>query len=153
MLETRLGPDHQLVGAALSGWAELHRLTGRTDQAVSMYRRVLASYMKRSSSLAYVPVVQWRLAQSLQQAGHLNQALDMFQQSIAGHEQQFPGDYILTANVRRDYAEALMMAGRHGDAVAPLERAIPVLARRWGDADARVDTVRDMLVAARAKGQ
>lgn len=153
ILEARLGPDHQLVGAALSGWAELHRLTGRTDEAVGMYRRVLASYQKRSSSLSYVPVVQWRLAQSLQQAGQLDQALEMFRQSIAGHVQRFPADYILTANVRRDYAGALMEAGRYGDAVVPLERAMPVLARRWGENDARVDTVRGMLVSARASSR
>ena len=150
ILEARLGPDHQLAAAAVSGWAELHRISGRHDEAVALYRRVLESYRKRSNSLSYVPVVEWRLAQSLAQAGRVDEALAMFEQSIDGHEARFPADYILTANVRRDYAAALMNAGRHREAVAPLELALPVLARRWGEQDDRVASARELLATARA---
>jgi serine/threonine-protein kinase len=150
MLEARLGPDHTLVGAAVSGWAELHRISGRYDEAVALYQRALGSYRKRSSNLSYVPVVEWRLAQALTQAGRTDEALAMFERSIAGHEERFPPNYILTANVRRDYASALMVAGRGREAVAPLELAVPVLARRWGEQDDRVTSARELLATARA---
>jgi hypothetical protein len=97
-----------------------------------------------------VPVVEWRLAQALTQAGRTDEALAMFERSIAGHEERFPPNYILTANVRRDYASALMVAGRGREAVAPLELAVPVLARRWGEQDDRVTSARELLATARA---
>ena len=150
ILEARLGPDHQMVGAAVSGWAELHRISGRYDQAVTLYRRVVASYQQRSSNLSYVPVVEARLAQALAQAGELEEALTRFERALAGHEERFGADYLMTAIVRRDYAAALVEAGRQREAVAPLELALPVLVRRWGEQDDRVASARELLASARA---
>ncbi|HEU4800958.1 MAG TPA: serine/threonine-protein kinase [Gemmatimonadales bacterium] len=151
MLEERLGPDHGLVNATLGGWAELHRKSGRYDEAIALYRRMLDSYRKQASNPAHIPVLQGRLAQALGQSGRLDEALTVFERSIAGHEERYPPDYILTARVRRDYAAALMDAGRHREAVAPLELAVPVLAKRWGEQDDRVTSARELLAAARAR--
>lgn len=153
MLEDRLGPDHGLVNATVGGWAELHRKSGRYDEAIALYRRMLDSYRKQASNPAHIPVLEGRLAQALGQSGRLDEALAMFERSIAGHEARYPPDYILTARVRRDYASALMDAGRHREAVAPLELAVPVLARRWGEQDERVTSARGLLAAARAGGR
>lgn len=150
MLEERLGPDHGLVNATLGGWAELHRKSGRYDEAIALYRRMLDSYQRQASNPAHIPVLQGRLAQALGQSGRLDEALAMFERSIAGHKERYPPDYILTARVRRDYALALMDAGRHREAVAPLELAVPVLAQRWGEQDERVVTARELLATARA---
>ena len=48
----------------------------------------------------------------------------------------------MTANVRRDYGDALVDHGRAADAELMLRWAIEVQVVRWGEADYRVDAAR-----------
>jgi tetratricopeptide (TPR) repeat protein len=65
-----------------------------------------------------------------------------FQIALRDFEDRFPPDYILTANIRREFGGTLIEVGRFREAETLLRAAIQVLAKRWGESDARVDEAR-----------
>jgi tetratricopeptide (TPR) repeat protein len=151
VLSARLGDDHSMVISARGQRATLLHRTGRVSEAIPVYRDVVAAYRRRDPPPPELPVAQWRLAEALREAGRLDEARPVFAEALRAHEERFPPDYILTANVRRDYGRTLIESGRSRDAVPILRQAVAVLARRWGEDDARTNEARALL--ARAEGR
>jgi tetratricopeptide (TPR) repeat protein/tRNA A-37 threonylcarbamoyl transferase component Bud32 len=148
LLRLGLGEDHMMVAVARGGWAGLLHRTGRYDEAVASYQLVLAPYRKRSATLAYVPVAEWRMAEVLRKGGRLDESAAAFARALRGHEERFPPGYLFTAWVRLDYARLLVSRGRSREADSMLKLALPVLVKRWGEQDSRVIEARDLLAAA-----
>ena len=147
VLRLGLDEDHMMVAVARTGRADLLLRAGNFDEAVRLFQLVLASHRKRSESLAYVPVAEWRLAEALRRAGRPGESEAAFARALRGHEERFPPGYLFTAQVRLDYARLLVGLGRGRDAEPMLREALPVLARRWGEEDSRVLEARELLAA------
>ena len=139
----RFGEDHRMVAVARTQFAETLLRRRRFDEAVDLFRLAIATYRRGESDAAILlPPAEGRLGVALRNAGRLSESLDAFDRSHRGFEAHFPPDYLLTANLRRDYAVALVDAGRAREAESMVRRAIPVLAKRWGEHDYRVDDAR-----------
>ena len=139
----RLGEDHRMVAVARTQLAETLLRRRRFDEAIDLFQRAIAAYRRGESDAAILlPPAEGRLGVALRNAGRLPESLVAFARSLAGFEAHFPPDYLLTANLRRDYAVALVDAGRARQAESMIRRAIPVLGKRWGEHDYRVDDAR-----------
>ena len=147
------GDGHFMVASVQGALAALLQRGGRYPEAIALYQAVIASYAASPERHRYVPVAEWRLAETLRQAGRREAALATFGRALAGHEAHFPRGYLLTAQVRRDYGRALLDAGRPADAEPLLRTALTDLTARWGEQDERVEEVRSLLARASASGE
>ncbi|MES3033845.1 MAG: serine/threonine-protein kinase [Gemmatimonadota bacterium] len=138
----RLGEEHRTVASSYATLAAVLQRSGRAAEAIPYFERSIAYHQRTGDDPKYVPVAEWRMAEALREAGRTREALAAFRRSLAGHEAQFAPEYILTANVRRDFGRLLQQQGRAAEAEPMLRRAVEVLAKRWGDGDARVDQAR-----------
>src|SRR5690606_25050539 len=89
-----------------------------------------------------LPVAQSRLAVTLRDADRQDEAIPLFEASLATLTSRYPDDYLLTANVRHDLGATLVRAGRAAEAESVLRPAIEVLGSRWGELDVRADAPR-----------
>lgn len=140
----RLGDDHLSLADARTLLAELIR-GDRPAEAIPLLEAALATYRRNAEASQLVPLNEWLLATSMRDAGRVTESVPVFQKALRGFEARFPPDYILSANVRRDFGAALIELNRAEEAEPPLRQAIPVLGRRWGEDNYRVDNVRVML--------
>jgi hypothetical protein len=88
---------------------------------------------------------EWRLAVALRDAGRPVESLSLFRSAIADFERRYPPDFLTTAQLRREYALALVAAGRGREAEPLLRRAIEVLDKRYGDTDSLTQRARALL--------
>jgi serine/threonine-protein kinase len=143
ILRDRLGEDHRQLAIARSTHGEVLHRRGLYDEAITSYRAVATVFARDSNDArSILPPTQWRLGLSLRQRGRLQEAIAAFDSSERTFQARFPANYLLTANVRRDYGDALVDAGRPAEAEPMLRKAIDVLGARWGLQDARVDAAR-----------
>ncbi len=145
----RLGKDHERVLQLEGRLAEIFHRAGRVTEAIPLYRTSIATSRRHSAEPHYLAVPEWRLAEALRKAGRLEEAVAEFQQSERQFEGHFPADYILIAEMRRDYGHALLQLGRLEDAEVQLRKAAHVLSRRWKADDPRLASLNELLAAAR----
>ena len=91
---------------------------------------------------------EWQLAVAMRDAGQIEESAPVFETALSAFERSFPPDYILTANLRHDFGRTLIELDRAAEAEPMVLLAIPVLAKRWGANDFRVDDARITLVRA-----
>jgi serine/threonine-protein kinase len=143
IMRAQMGDDHRSVALVLTPLAETLRRRGRFEESVEMHRLAIATYRRLGEEARmYLWPSQWRMGVALYGAGRTAEAVTEYESALRGLLADFPPDYILTANVRRDYGEALVELARYAEAEAALVPAIDVLAARWGDADFRADLAR-----------
>ncbi|HSJ29834.1 MAG TPA: serine/threonine-protein kinase [Longimicrobiales bacterium] len=143
ILRAQLGDDHRTVALTLTPLAESLGRRGHFEEAIELHRRAIGTYIRLGEeATVHLWPSRWRLGVALHGAGRLHEAITEYESSLRGLTSDFPPDYILTANVRRDYGLALVELGRYAEAEAMLLPAIDVLAARWGDDDFRADLAR-----------
>lgn len=144
----RLGDDHRQVGFARFTLAEANAGAGRVEAAIANFRASLNTLRRHPSDADLLPSLHWRLAAVLQKAGQSAEAEAEYARSLRSFQALFPDDYLLTANLRRDYGAFLVEVGRPAEAEPVLLRAIEVLAARWGTGNFRTDMPRIALAGA-----
>ena len=138
----RLGEHHRLVANARTLQASHLQRRGRHAEAIPLLDGAIETFRRETESVEGLLIAEWKLAVALRGAGRLVESDTMFRRALQDFETRFPPDYILTANVRQDYGEALIELDRPREAEPVLRQAIRVLARRWGENDFRVDDAR-----------
>lgn len=99
-----------------------------------MHQLAIATFARDPNDrVVLLPTAEHQLAIALHGAGRTARALATFASALAAFETHYPPDYLLAANLGRDYGAALVDAGRPAEAIPLLHRAIDVLAARWGD--------------------
>jgi serine/threonine-protein kinase len=136
----RLGDDHLEVANMRANLAGSLQELGRFEESMEHLRHAIATF--RRADAVNLPVVEWRLALALDATGRANESLRAFESALREFDRRFPPDYLLTANLKRDYGRVLVDAGHPANAVPILHSAIEVLGTRWGEEDYRVDMAR-----------
>jgi tetratricopeptide (TPR) repeat protein len=137
-----LGDDHRTVALLRMNLAATLLRRGMPMDAIPLLEGTIATLRQDAESAEILAVSEWRLATALRETGRIAESLAQFQTALQQFEQRFPPDYILTANLRREYGSTLIDAGRFDRAEPMLRRAIRILGGRWGEADLRVDEAR-----------
>lgn len=136
----RLGDDHMDVAGARTELAQSLHQVGQSEEAIEHLRLASATYRREDAVL--LPVSEFWLARALEATGRVDESVRTFESALHAFEQRFPPDYLLTANLKRDYGRVLVDVGRPSDAEPMLRHAIQVLGTRWGEEDYRVDMAR-----------
>ena len=139
----RLGEDHRQTAMNRNALADVLLRRGKFVESSEAYRLARDVFQRDTTdAVTLLPPNQWRYGVALRASGRLREGLAEMEASLRTFEARFPPNYILTANVRRDYGDALVDAGRPAEAERVLRPAIDVLAGRWGKDDFRVDMAR-----------
>lgn len=142
VLREQLGDDHRTVALVRSNLAITLQRRDMPAEAIPLFESVIATLEQQAESGGLLEVNEWRLATALRDAGRIAESVPQFQIALRDFEDRFPPDYILTANIRREFGGTLIEVGRFREAETLLRAAIQVLAKRWGESDARVDEAR-----------
>jgi len=136
----RLGDDHLEVANMRANLAGSLQEQGRFEESMEHLQQAIATFRREDAVL--LAVTEWRLALALEASGRADESLRTFESALREFDRRFPPDYLLTANLKRDYGRVLVDVGRPAEAEPMLRHAIEVLDARWGEEDYRVDMAR-----------
>ena len=126
---------------------EAQRLSGELEAAIASDRAALdvATRIHGAASLERA-LAQRYLGCALADTAHLDEAQTNLREAIAYYDTLVgTGDHPLAASTRLALGEVLARAGKRGDAIATVERAVQQRERLFGPADARTQEARAVL--------
>jgi CHAT domain-containing protein/tetratricopeptide (TPR) repeat protein len=128
--ERRANADHPAVASIYHSLAQVLGRAGRYDEAEAACRKALAIFeTKFGPDSGPVSRSMMLLSWIVAKAGRLEEAKATFERGVARGEELFGADHPRIAIARSTRAEALMSAGRDGEAFEELRLASRTLAR------------------------
>jgi tetratricopeptide (TPR) repeat protein len=127
------GPEHRETLIALGRLAHAYHKAGRPDDAIPLYRKVLAAYEITTSEIDPVEIITIRnnLALALLSAGRPERVVEIFEQNLIDSESMHDEENVLIASVHLSHA--CEQSGDAERAISLRERSLP-LAERLRDA-------------------
>ncbi|MFI6812584.1 tetratricopeptide repeat protein [Nonomuraea sp. NPDC050328] len=141
-----LGETHELTVAAGSSLAIAHALADRPQVAIVILRMILAQDLADPRLRA---ATQGVLAIAHQRAGHLDEAIELYEEVLEGQTRALGDDHPEAVITRHELALAYQQAGRLPEAIALLEHVVRADEALHGPDHPTTVEARDALAAAR----